>query len=311
MISPGRFFILLAVLSFALVLFANAQKPADCKNPAVVVNVIDRQGNPVPGLKPSDFRATLHGQTFRILDSVTTHAAVRVVILVDLSGSTVQTLRAERTLAGNLVATGTGKFRPALVLFSDHIVDSLDFSHTPEEILRRLENLPESKGRTAILDALKYAASLFGQPVAGDAVYIISDGGDNASRVDEYEVKQEFLAKGIRIYSVAWGHAYFPTEEEVRGLQLLNDLADSTGGKALRIDAESREDQEQLASRIRQLYAQITDFYNLQLELPAPGNRQALKLELFDAKGTKRKDLRVLYPHHLAHCTAENVALNQ
>ena len=306
---PARFFILVAVLSLALVQFANAQKPTDCKNPAVVMSVIDKDGNAVAGLKPSDFRASVHGHAIRVIDSVVTHPAVRVVILVDLSASTLQTLKAERSLAGNLVATEGRKIRPALVLFSDHIIDSLDFSHTPEEILRRLENLPESKGRTALLDALEYAASLFGHPVAGDSIYIISDGGDNVSKAGVYEVKQDFLAKEIRIYSVAWGHAYFPTEEEARGPEMLNGLADSTGGKALQVNAESREDQEQLAPRVKQLYEQITGFYNLQLEGPLPP-KSRLKLEVFDTKGAKRKGVHVLHPHELTHCATENAALS-
>ena len=303
MISLWRF-VVVAVLSSTSLLCVNAQPILDCKNRFLAVNVMDRQGNQIAGLKPSDFRATVRGQRVPIFENIGAHATRRVVILVDRSGSTRPLSAAMRTLAGNLVATQTKKVQPALVLFSDHIVSSLDFSHSPEEILKALENLPEAKGGTALLDALKYAASLFGQPRAGDAVYLITDGGENASKAGPFEVKRDFLEKGIRIYWVDLGDRYFPTEEETHR-EWLFDLAKSTGGQALQIDTKvGKDSQEQVAKQLQQLYEQIADFYDLQLDLPETRKWEGLRLEILDNKDKRRKDSRVLYPHELAPCGA-------
>ena len=172
--------------------------------------------------------------------------------------------------------------------------------------MKFLENLPEQKGGTALLDALKYAASLFVQPRAGDAVYLISDGGENASRVGPFELKQEFLEKRIRIYWVVAdsGNRYFPTEEEAHR-EWLFGLANGTGGQALQLDSDGKKESgAQVAAQLQQLYGQITDFYDLSLDMPTTRKWEGLRLELVDNAGKKRKDAQVLYPHELAPCVA-------
>jgi Mg-chelatase subunit ChlD len=153
------------------------------------------------GLEPSVFRAQLRGQSLKFLAvaSAPKNAPARVVILVDLSGSATGVSKIASALAENIAVSS--HLRPALVLFSDHIIDSVDFSHSPEEVVHKLAKLPETRGPTALFDALKYAADLFGAPLPGDSVYLISDGFENASKVLRAEVRREFLVKGIRIYT--------------------------------------------------------------------------------------------------------------
>jgi hypothetical protein len=113
-------------------------------------------------------------------------------------------------------------------VFSDHIIDTIDFSRPPSEIVMRLANLKEGRGGTALFDALMYSAKLLRPSMAGDAIYLISDGGENASQTRLREVKRELLASGIRMFAFRLTDKYFraATSEPM----LLEDLTSTTGG---------------------------------------------------------------------------------
>jgi len=297
----------LCVLLLVFSTVANAQRASGCPNRTVVVNVLDRDGNVMAGFGPTAFRAEYLGQPLKVQVGAATSAPRRVVILVDLSGSTRQSSALARLLAGNLAVSAEAKnLRPALVLFSDRIIDTVDFSHSFEDVVRRLAKLPDAWGRTAMLDALKYAMTLFGQPVPGDSVYLVSDGGENSSRVLQADVERAFVANGIRVYSFGIAGAEpFQNVEEHHGQTLLADLAERTGGEVLSLNVEPSEaNRARLKSSLQRLYQQMTDFYELQLELPTEPMRkpQRWNLEVVDAQGKKRKDVRVIYPHELAPC---------
>ena len=299
----------LCVLLLVFSAFANAQKASVCPNRIVAVNVLDHEGNVIAGLDPTAFRAEYRGQPLKVRVGAATSAPRRVVILVDLSGSIGRNSAVARLLAGNLaVSAQPGKLRVALVLFSDRIIDSVDFNHPPEDVVRKLDNLPEAQGRTAMFDALRIAGGLFGEPFPGDSVYLISDGADNSSRTNPAVIRREFIERGIRIFSFHLeGNKYFPTEEEMHQFPLLVDLAEWTGGAVLNLDVEPSEaNRARLQSSLQKLYQRMTDFYELQLELPAEPTRkpQRWNVEVVDGQGKKRKDVRVIYPHDLAPCSS-------
>jgi hypothetical protein len=232
-----------------------------------------------------------------------------VVILVDLSGSATGVSKIASALAENIAVSS--HLRPALVLFSDHIIDSVDFSHSPEEVVHKLAKLPETRGPTALFDALKYAADLFGAPLPGNSVYLISDGFENASKVLRAEVRREFLVKGIRIYTFCLQLQAPPMlnyDELGTGAGLLKELSDLTGGEALIPQLNfSEAGQDRLGSELQKLYQEMTEFYELQLDVPGEllGKGQRWDLEVLDRNGKRRKDLRVVYPRQLTSCSDE------
>ena len=85
------------------------------------------------------------------------------MLLVDASGSVNKEnleWATARLIAGNLLLKASAELHPALVVFSDHIIDTVDFSRPPSEIVMRLANLKEGRGGTALFDALMYSAKL-------------------------------------------------------------------------------------------------------------------------------------------------------
>jgi hypothetical protein len=142
-------------------------------------------------------------------------------------------LEVARSLAVNLT-TASATPHVALVLFSDHIVDTLGFDRTPNEVLQKIAGLTSSQDRTSLFDSLVYALDLFHASQPGDAIYLISDGGDNHSKHQEKDVERTLLARGIRLFSLILSNRYFMTKEEAGGGDDLEHLTEMTGGSTLR-----------------------------------------------------------------------------
>jgi hypothetical protein len=107
-------------------LLLSAQQTPGCLERTLVVNVRDRTGQFVGGLRPSLFRGTLQGQQVRIPSAEVKAGPRRIVVLLDASGSVNKEnhkLDSARLIAGNLLLKAPSDLHPALVVFSDHIIE--------------------------------------------------------------------------------------------------------------------------------------------------------------------------------------------
>src|ERR1700691_6248436 len=167
----------LPLASLALCTSMAAQSAESCLTPHIVVNVVDKQGKPVPGLAPESFHVRAGDETVMVKSAQTGAGTHRVVLLVDISGSinkSEQTWEMARIAAGNLLVAAPSTIRVALVLFSDRVIDTIGFDRPPTDIVERLARLENGKGRTAILDSIDYSLKLLQPAGLGDAIYIIS-----------------------------------------------------------------------------------------------------------------------------------------
>lgn len=203
---------------------------------SVIVNVRDHLGQLVADLLPSSFHATL-GSSVLSIRSANVGASPRIVLLLDRSASMNQSFAAATTIAGNFVASNAVKAHISVVPFSDHVIDTIGFDTPKNEILKKLSELRDGHGHTAFYDSLIYGAGLFGTPEPGDAIYAITDGGDNQSKSNESEVEREFLSKGVRLFAFVLYDKYFPTQDERSTLPDLVHLAEMTGGASVRVDS--------------------------------------------------------------------------
>lgn len=118
-----------------------------------------------------------------------------------------------------------------LVAFNDEIVLSTPLV-TDVARLRHVASQLQPFGGSAVLDALVHAARRFGAMPPEQRPYIrvillISDGGDNASYVDERHAIEEAQREGVRVYTIS-----FPSSEASSGKHLLENIAKRTGGQA-------------------------------------------------------------------------------
>jgi hypothetical protein len=224
---------LLLALVFTVGFSVQAENADSCQQRSVIVNP-RQEGKLVSGLQASSFRGSLQGRSVKVLSAKVNTEAPRIVLLLDLSGSVNRNnhkLDTEQFLAENIVTTS---FIPhlALVLFSDRLLDSVGFDHAPKAIEQRLANLKDGQGPTALFDSLAYSAGIFHTREPGDAIYVITDGGENHSSSHAKDVEKELLSKGIRLFVFLVSAIKPPlvSEEEQQGYSDLQRLAEVTGG---------------------------------------------------------------------------------
>lgn len=229
-----RIHVLLFAITLSLCEAAAAQVADNCLTPTIVVNVRDQQGKLVSGLQPVSFRAKFRGEAITIQSVRMETGTHRIVLVIDISGSISKSGHnwgLARLVAGNLLTSAPSTLRVALVLFSDHIVDTIGFGHPATDIAERLTKLEDGKGRTALLDSLDYSADLLHTPETGDTVYIVTDGFENSSKAHKRDVEAKFLARGIRLFAFVLYDRYMglPSNPD-ESPALLADLAEATGG---------------------------------------------------------------------------------
>ncbi len=106
-----------------------------------------------------------------------------LVLLIDLSGSTVDKLKLIRKSATSFVEAARTTDRIAIVTFTDtmEIVSPLTFDR--EDLKARIRKMKKPKGGTNFWDALKYVLATMLNPernVRRSAVVVMTDGVDNA-----------------------------------------------------------------------------------------------------------------------------------
>jgi Mg-chelatase subunit ChlD len=292
----------------ALCALMAAQSADRCTSPHIVVNLVDKQGKIVAGLAPESFHVRAGDETVTV-KSAQPAAGHRVVLLVDISGSinkSEHTWGIARVAAGNLLVAAPSTMRVALVLFSDHIIDTIGFDRPATDIVERLARLENGKGHTAILDSIDYSLKLLQPPELGDVIYIISDGEENASKIHRSDVENKLLAQSIRLFAfILQPNHYLATPEEEVGPSLLAELTQATGGAVVDEDSEAAiDDRPELGAILQRGYRQMAHFYDLQLSIPdRPAKKERLRLDIIDQDGKKRKDVSVSYPQYLVACT--------
>lgn len=208
----------------------------------IPVVVTDPRGRPILGLSPADFRLFDDQVEQRVTHFATEDVPVSVAIVLDSSGSMGPKLKQSREAVGEFLKTSNPGDEFALVQFSNSARLLEPLTDQSEQVQNRVLFIP-SKGETALLDAVYLAIStLKNARHSRKALIIISDGGDNCSRYTVKEVKSLVREADVQIFSVAIlepASMRGRTPEELDGPNLLEDLANDTGGKMFSTDSVS------------------------------------------------------------------------
>ena len=292
----------------------------------MAVNVLGQNGRQVQNLSPANFRGKLGQKDVKIVSVTLDNQPRRIVILLDVSGSMTSS-RSRWNLAyraaWDIIALAPAESSLALLVFAETVEDTVELTQEREAVLQRLSALgpdyrhPKTHSRTALRDALVAAIELLETPRLGDAIYLITDAGDNFSRIKSGRTKQALLCAGTRFYAfLLLGSGERLTPYEKSHTSLIEEWLQATGGEAVVLRSTSAftaqyklndKRQAQVAAGAFQLYYRMGEFYRLEVELPrALRKPRGWKLEVVDEHGEKRKDLKVIYPRRLAACPVEN-----
>jgi hypothetical protein len=313
------------VLAAALSLRAQGDP---CLNRAVAVNVTTKQGQPVKGLTAVNFRGKFRGRPVDLVSAAYDTGPRRIVIVLDASGSMFDKWPIEISVAEDLLRSLPEPNSFALLIFAKRVEEKVDFRQGRMAVAGALKKLDARDwsihkgpyGRTALLNTLVAALDLLQPARLGDAIYVITDGDDNASTARLSEVKVLFLAAGVRLFSLITLDEFEGrgrSAEERLGFSGLAELIQAAGGDYLafrpglppdilsmapRLLHITDRDRETMSTASNGFAREISEFYALQIKLRELSDKaRDWQLEAGDF-GEKNLHLKVMYPHKLAPC---------
>jgi VWFA-related protein len=269
--------------------------------------VLDKEKHPITGLDGAAFQVFENGaqQTIQSLTGI--DGPVSLCLLIDESGSTLAMRQPIGDAAVALVKDLPAGSEVMQVRFADAAYLDLPFTPASSVDPAKIRQL-NSRGGTALFDAL-IAAEDYVQKNARQkrrALVLISDGGENASKLDLDQTRRRFLKPGApMLYALSTRDEKAYPGEKMRDERRLKILANGSGGVILpaRNAKEMERSTDEISAMIRSQYVlsyASTDpvhdrrFRKLEVRLQQPDKRAEVHAPAgyyalgTDAKGSDR-----------------------
>jgi VWFA-related protein len=195
--------------------------------------VIDEKGRPVEDLTRNDFRIWEDNVPQRTSSFRHQDLPVSMGILVDNSGSMRDKRTAVNGAAMNLLRQSNPKDAAFIVNFNDRAYLDQGFTSDLVALHKGLAHF-DTRGTTALYDAVAASADELSKhsKFEKQVLLIVSDGADNASRLNEQEaIRRVQNLGGPVVYTI--GLLYDATPKEYQSAhESLQSLSDDTGGLA-------------------------------------------------------------------------------
>jgi VWFA-related protein len=200
----------------------------------IPVEATTPEGSPVLGLHDSDFRVWEDGAEESIRYFARDDAPMSIGLLVDSSASMKDKQRRSAEAAAELLKTANSDDEFFLVEFDEGARLEVPFT-TDTDLVYRGISRTRPWGRTSLFDAIHLALALM-KDASNErkALIVVSDGGDNRSRLTFASVKNDVIESEVPIYALGiFDPATEPPDsrEEAGGPDLLSRLAELTGGR--------------------------------------------------------------------------------
>jgi Ca-activated chloride channel homolog len=253
----------------------------------VPVHVTSPGGASVTDLTKDSFRLLDRGAEQPITYFAQDDAPVSIGILLDTSASMQHKMRRTAEAAASVLRDANSADEFFLVEFNEHPKLTVPFTTDTAQLARRFMHAGPF-GRTSLLDAI-HLASVQMKHARNDrkAILIVSDGGDNHSKLTRGQVRSEVLESDLQIYAIGiFNNDPRPhSAEEANGPDLLQELAYETGGRQYRVD-----DLDQLAQVAHRISIDMRNQYVLGFSPAADrrdGKYHPISVTVNSAGGTK------------------------
>lgn len=315
----------IAVLCVLLTANLFSQGAGPCPVNTAIVSVLDENGYPLKNLTSRNFRATIRGKNVGIVSSeYKEHNTNRIVVLLDASGSMQAKWAAAREAALELVSVAPAEARVSLLVFAAKVELQFDAAAGRQRLedwlnaasTRELANV---RGKTALYESILAAGKDLGPVQPGDAIYVITDGGENGGSVSMRSVERFLQSASVSLFVLLLEDAPGRSEprrseEEERGVADVFEMTQQTGGLLISVTPYAKRPlrtpdgddwlTQKIKSATNSILAEISGYYLVALSAPST-DTHSWQLKVVDEKGKERKHLNVAYSHKLAICATD------
>ena len=219
--------------------------------------------------------------------------------------------------ASEFVSSAPSQVQVSFISFASEIAQKFDASGGRRPIQDwlsspRVREGRDLKGYTALYEAISAALGQLAPPKLGDSIYVITDGGENASKEKMSAIEQSLQTSGVRLFAFLLGGLL--TQEEQNGAKDLYDLTRRSGGftvsarpNAISMSVDETGARAAVRTMTRMLQAEISSFYVLGIQIPGSSARgESLRIQIKRTKGLgKSKEVTATYPNKLPGCTVQ------
>jgi Ca-activated chloride channel homolog len=200
----------------------------------IPVHATSHTGTSVTNLLEPNFRVFEDGVQQNISYFAKQDAPLSVGLVFDSSGSMTNKVHKSAGAAAAFFKTANSGDEFFLVEFGERPKLEMPFTFDPDLIYRKIAR-SRPFGRTSLIDAIHLALMQMKQARnSRRAIVILSDGGDNHSRLTRGEIKSALLESNVQMYAIGIYNddaaASKRTVEEENGPDLLDEFALETGG---------------------------------------------------------------------------------
>jgi|SRR5579872_4655496 len=200
----------------------------------IPAQVTTREGSPIMDLKRKDFRIFEDGAEQEISYFAKDDAPVSIGLLLDSSGSMRNKKQKSSEAAAAFFRTANTEDEFFLIEFDERPRLAVPFTRDTDLLFNEISHT-RPYGRTSLFDAIHMALGVMkAAQHERKALVILSDGGDNRSRRTFTAIKGDVLEADVQLYAMGIfdpGGASHNSREEAEGPQLLDQLAELTGGR--------------------------------------------------------------------------------
>jgi Ca-activated chloride channel family protein len=218
--------------------FPGAHLRVDSSLVLVPVHVMSAMGAPITNLTAGSFRLFEDGVEQKIATFSNDDVPLSVGLVFDSSASMSNKIRTSTRAAEAFFRTANANDEFFLIEFSDKPRLAMPFTLDADLISQKISRV-RPFGRTSLIDAVHLALlQMKNAKHSRKALIILSDGGDNRSRLTRLELKEALLESDVQLYAMGIfdGDLLKRPDEEANGPRLLTELADYTGGRSYPVE---------------------------------------------------------------------------
>ena len=311
----------LVFLLFFTVALVRAQQAASCLERAIPVSVASNDGSPAPELTAASLEGVYDKKKVTVESAELERNPPRVILLVDTSGSMQARIDATIDVTEGVLLALPENIETGLAFFAEDEIPVVPLTGNRKELVTQLEALRRSsksyRGKTALWSALNESTRMFKTPHIGDAIYLVSDGGENKSVETERNVIASLERAGIRLFAfvLASNSVRGRSAEELTGPAEVERLVSATGGTAIvtsepdgpypaRVSFLGKNGEAtHLGESLLAQLAQLLKFYRVEITLPEMVDKSRDWKLRVSKNGLSQGGLRLTYPVTLWPCS--------